>query len=79
MREEQGRLMKVVTYEGVVENGCIRLPADVLLPEKSKVYVVVPGDETPKTAHIWSPRLANPEQATDFVKEVVPGNADAGL
>jgi len=66
--------MKVVTYEGVVENGAVHLPAGVVLPEKATVYVVVPGVievEVPHKAHIYSPRLAHPEQAADFAKEVV--------
>ena len=66
--------MKVLTYEGVVENGRVQLPAGVLLPEKAKVYVVVPEvveSKTPRTAHVYSPRLAHPEQAKDFVKEVI--------
>jgi len=32
--------MSVTTFEGVVENGQIRLPADICLPEKTKVYVI---------------------------------------
>lgn len=71
--------MKVIAYEGVVENGRVRLPADVSLPEESIVYVVVPGIEAQRTAHIYSPRLANPQQATDFIKEVLPEASDAGL
>ena len=63
----------------VVENGCVHLPADAMLPEKSKVYVVVPGMELPRTVHIWSPRLVNPEQARDFVKEVLPEDSNAQL
>ena len=65
--------MKVISYEGVVENGCVHLPAGVLLPEKAKVYVVVPGISESggkPVAHIASPRLANPEQANDFIKKV---------
>ncbi len=71
--------MKVVAYEGVVENGCVHLPADAHLPEKAKVYIIVPGTEAPRTVHIRSPRLANPEDAKDFVKEVLPEGTDAGL
>ncbi len=66
--------MKVITYEGVVENGCVRVPAGVLLPEKTKVYVVVPGiseSGIQRVARFASPRLAHPEQANDFIKEVV--------
>lgn len=69
--------MKVVTYEGIVENGCVHLPADANVPEKSRVFIVVPGPETERIVRIWSPRLANPEQAKDFVKEVQPEDNNA--
>lgn len=69
--------MKVATFEAVVENGQIRLPESVHLPEKAKVYVVIPG--VPSAAYIGSPRLVRPEQASDFEKEVVEGDLDAGL
>ncbi len=36
--------MSVTTFQGIVENGQVRLPADVNLPEKAKVYVVVVPD-----------------------------------
>ena len=62
--------MNVTTYAGTVENGQVRLPADVRLPEKTTVYVVVPGITAPSTAFIGSPRLVHPEQAADFVKKV---------
>jgi len=63
--------MKTMTLEGFVENGQIRLPASARLPEKAKVFVVIPGVETSPTIYIGSPRLAKPEQAGLFVKEVV--------
>jgi hypothetical protein len=71
--------MTIPTYEGVVENGRIKLPPGVVLPEKAKVYVVVPAAEPPGKARIMSPRLARPEQAKDFVLEVIPQNGDEGL
>jgi len=75
--------MNIVAYEGVVENGQVRLPADAKLPENAKVYVVVPEVvievETPPVAHIPSPRLVHPEQAVDFIKEVIPESSDAGV
>lgn len=37
--------MSVTTFQGTVENGQVRLPAHVHLPEKAKVYVVVPDLE----------------------------------
>lgn len=66
--------MKVATFEAIVENGQIRLPPSVRLPEKAKVYVVIPGIEAPSAAFIGSPRLARPEQASDFQKEVIEGD-----
>jgi hypothetical protein len=64
--------MKVVSFEGLVENGCIHVPAGVLVPENTKVYVVVPGlyeDEVQRAVHIPRPRLLQPEHANTFVKE----------
>ncbi|MFO0889219.1 MAG: hypothetical protein U0790_08775 [Isosphaeraceae bacterium] len=71
--------MKVATYEATVENGQIRLPEAVRLPEHAKVYVVVPGVEEVPQFRIVSPRLARPELAPDFVKEVTEEPRDAAL
>ena len=70
--------MSVTTFEGIVENGQIRLPPDICLPEKAKVYVVIPNGDLPPPAFLASPRLAHPEEAIDFKKEVIqdPPNAD---
>jgi len=62
--------MRVATFEGFVENGQIRLPMSIRLPEKARVYVVVPDLEVPSVPYIGSPRLVHPEQAADFVKKV---------
>ncbi len=71
--------MAVLTVEAVIEKGQIRLPTDLHLPDQTKVYVVVPDAETGETVSIPSPRLAHPEQAGDFEKEVIEGTSDAGL
>ncbi|MCC6125873.1 MAG: hypothetical protein IT426_12975 [Pirellulales bacterium] len=76
--------MNVISYEGIVENGCVHVPAGVVLPEKTKVYIIVPGISESGIQHysrIASPRLANPEQAADFVKKVIDlqEETDAGL
>lgn len=71
--------MSVTTIEGVVENGQIRLPTSVRLPEKAKVYVVVPDVEVPSIVYVGSPRLVHPEQAADFRKEIIEENRDASL
>jgi hypothetical protein len=63
--------MSVTTFEGIVENGQIKLPANVRLPENARVYVVVPNTETRKAAYVGTPRLAHPEQAADFRKEII--------
>ncbi len=34
--------MKTTTYEGTVENGQVKLPDTVHLPDHTKVFVVVP-------------------------------------
>ena len=71
--------MRVTTLEGIVENGQIRLPAAVRLPERAKVYVIIPDVEVQTVAYIGSPRLAHPEQAADFRKEVIEELPDAGV
>ncbi len=68
--------MSIVTFEGVVdENGSIQLTDKFQLPRYTKVYVVIPDSQTIPTikekAVIYSPRLAKPEDAADFVLEVV--------
>ena len=62
--------MSVVTYEAIVENGTLRLLEPVVLPEHTKVYVVVPESKVNSVKNIRTPRLKNPEQAVDFVMEV---------
>jgi hypothetical protein len=79
IKKARGEFMSVTTIEGVVENGQVRLPATVRLPERAKVYVVVPDAEVPSVAYVASPRLVHPEQASDFEKVVVEENGDAGL
>jgi hypothetical protein len=64
--------MQVTAFEGVIENGQIRLNENIDLPEKTKVYVIIPSLEAPRIFHIYSPHLAHPEQAVDFKKEVIP-------
>ena len=71
--------MGIVAYEGVVDDGLIRLQPEVSLPDKTRVYVVVPELQSRRLAQVPSPRLANPEQAADFKKEIVEGQPDAGV
>lgn len=68
--------MTVLTLEGIVdENGHIQLRDQVLLPNKTKVYVVIPDLESElvikERVHLYSPRLANPEESQLFQMEVI--------
>jgi hypothetical protein len=71
--------MRVVTFEGIVEDGLIRLTPDVRLPDRTKVFVLVPDMEVERVGRIFSPRLAHPEQAGDFQMEVIEEASDAGV
>ena len=71
--------MAMLTDEGVFENGRIRLRDKVALPEYTKAYVVIPDIEPTPLAYTYSPRLVNPEQAHDFVKQVIEEPPDAEL
>jgi hypothetical protein len=69
--------MTITTYEGIVEKGKIRLKARIRLPEKTKVYVVVPVNRQKKTARVASPRLVHRKQASDFKMIVSEEKANA--
>jgi len=71
--------MKVTAYEGIVENGQIKLPDAIRLPEHARVYVIVPASEVTPRFHIASPRLRHPEEASDFAKEVTEEPEDASV
>ena len=34
--------MSIITYQGTVERGRVKLATNIRLPEKAKVYVIVP-------------------------------------
>ncbi len=77
--DQKGYEMSVLTLEGVVEDGKVRLTDSEVLPEKQKVYVVVP-DMRIQRAGIHSPRLADPKQIADFTLEMTElPEADAEL
>lgn len=71
--------MGVLTIEGIVDNGQIKLTSDVQLPEHTKVFVVVPDMKIEQTAHLFSPRLKNSDQAAEFEMEIVKEPSDASL
>ena len=53
--------MNVMTVENTVENGEIRLPPNVHLPDNAKVYIVVPGMVVTPTMHAGRPGWPIPE------------------
>lgn len=52
--------MAVTTFEAVVENGQVRLPPEVVLPERQTVFVVVPDAAPSATRNLPGVRLADP-------------------
>jgi hypothetical protein len=71
-------MMRVATYEAIVEDGQIKLIEPASLPEHAKVYVVVTGVEDFPRVRMMSPRLARPELAVDFVMEVSEESPEGG-
>jgi hypothetical protein len=71
--------MNVITLEGIVDHGQIRLKSNVQLPDNTKVYVVVPDQQVIERGHVYSPRLVNPEQVADFKMEIIEEPPDAGI
>jgi hypothetical protein len=70
-------MRKLATYEGIIENGRVTLPPDAEIPDKTRVYVLVPDVETQPTLYVASPRLVHPEQAKDFEKQIIENTTDA--
>ena len=62
--------MPVTTFEGVIENGRVRLPAGVVLSEQQTVFVVVPDTIHPTTHKLPGVRLADPDDAAKFEMKV---------
>lgn len=71
--------MNTSAFQGIVENGQIRLLGDAKLPENATVFIVLPEVASAPVARIASPRLANPADAADFVKQVFEAQLDASL
>jgi hypothetical protein len=71
--------MSVMTLEGVVEDGQIRLMPQIKLPDGTRVYIIVPDIQISNVSRIYSPRLVNRADAADFVLEVIEEASDAGL
>jgi hypothetical protein len=72
-------MRKIATYEGVVENGHVTLPSEADIPERTRVFILVPDVDPTRTYSVMSPRLAHPEDAKDFELEVIDESEDASL
>ena len=72
-----GQHMAAKTFEGTIENGQVRLRDGIVLPEKTKVYVLVPDVQSNDVPRLRSPRLAHPRQIGDFRKQVIDTETDA--
>jgi hypothetical protein len=66
--------MSVETFEGIVEQGHVRLPDGVVLPERKVVYVIVPGNDAPLARSPAGFRLADPADAERFEMKVEWGD-----
>jgi len=62
--------MSVTTFEGFVENGQVRLPAGVVLPDHQTVLVVVPDTVQTAAQKLPGIRLADKEDAAKFEMKV---------
>ena len=78
-KEQKSGLMRIITFEGIVEHGQIKLKTKVHLPDNTKVYVIVPDVQVEQSARITSPRLVHPEQAADFKMEIAAEPTDADV
>lgn len=69
--------MKVTTYEGTVRQGCVVLPDDAMIPDNSRVYVIVPASSDEARVRILSPRLVHRDEVVDFTMQVEREGDDA--
>lgn len=58
--------MSVTTLRGIIENGQVRLPEEVVLPERQSVYVLVPDAIATSIRSVPGVRLTNPDDAAKF-------------
>ena len=74
-----GATMTIATYEGIAEHGQIHLKTLVRLPEKLRVYVVVPDFNVEQAVRIATPRLVHAEQIEDFNMEISEEDSHASV
>lgn len=63
--------MGVETYQGIVENGQIKLTVSVKLPENKKVYVIIPDEEE-------KPKFDLAKMVSEMPEDYQPGEEDFG-
>ena len=68
--------MSVKALEGVVEDGQIRLPPDIRLPDQTMVYILIPDAQA--RPHIATPRLARIAKPTRTDKKSSAGRGRTG-
>lgn len=64
-------MRQLAIYEGIIENGHVKLRTDAGIPDKTRVYVVVPNSEVISVPYVASPHLANRGQAKDFEMRII--------
>lgn len=67
--------MQVTTFQATIENGQVRFAMDVRLPEKTRVYVIVPNFE--QTAHPKKFDLA--EMVSQMPADYAPSEEGFGM
>lgn len=63
--------MGVETYQGIVQNGQIKLTVSVKLPENKKVYVIIPDEEE-------KPKFDLAKMAAGMPEDYQPSEEDFG-
>jgi len=68
--------MSASSFEVMAGISQIKPQKNLHIPDRAKVYVVIPDLQQPSAARQMSPRLAKPEQAKDFEMVIL---TDAGV
>jgi hypothetical protein len=72
-------MKKLTTHEGELENGDVTLPSLDDIPDQGRMHIWLPDLDPQRTYQVMSPRLAHPEQAEDFVHEIIEETPDDSL
>ena len=72
-------MKKLATHQDLVENEGVTLPANEDICDETGVTVLLRDLDPQRTYNVMSPRLAHPEEAKDFVHDVIEEAPDASL